>query len=143
MMRPPVKSPDARQKFRERKWFDQVVVRSSIETADPIVYRSPRRQNQHRRSKTATPHLAQSLKAALPGQHHIEQNKIKSAAAKLPDSRFPRICEGYFISVAFQTLRNSAGKLSLVFDDENSKSILGADFACCAHSSNFNSATTS
>src|SRR5262249_31162546 len=47
--------PQPREELVEREWLHEVVVRASVQPADPVLYRVPRGHHQHRSPPAGTP----------------------------------------------------------------------------------------
>jgi hypothetical protein len=132
-MRPSMQCADAREKFRESKGLDQVIVGAGVEAAHAVIHGAPRSEDQDWGSETAPAHFKKSLKTSLPRQHDIQENQVESRVAQLPDSRLSGICERHLVSVSFQSFGDCTGQLTLVFYDQDSQDVLGFS-ARCTHS---------
>src|SRR5204862_5808218 len=69
--------PNARQKFRQGKWLDEVVIGAQIHAQDTIIHTVARSENEHRRFDVTLPERLQDFESAASRQHQVEHNKVE------------------------------------------------------------------
>jgi hypothetical protein len=82
---------DAGEQLREREGFHEVVVRTAVEPEHPVLDRVPGRQDEHRRTESASPQRRQDIDTVATGKHQVEHDEIECLGV---DTKGIRLLDG-------------------------------------------------
>src|SRR5437773_494044 len=108
------------EQFRKRERLYQVIVRTQLESFHPVAHTLAGGKKKNGRANPVTPQFRDYLPAVLVWQHDIDDEKVGSGRARESQTGFaiPRKIDS---EAGFaQTLGQKGGRLSFVFDHENS-----------------------
>ena len=110
---------EARQQLGESEWFNQIVVRASLQPLHPVANTAQRRQEQDRRLGSSGPERADQAKAVQARQHPVHHQHVVSAVY---GHHQPVLAIGGMIgdmAVLAQATHDVGGGLHIVFDHQH------------------------
>jgi hypothetical protein len=82
---------DARGKFREGKWFDQVIIGAGVQTYDAVLHGVLRREYQDRDTDPSLSQSREHFDPAPAREHDIQNYQIKLLRVCQEESVFARV----------------------------------------------------
>src|SRR6266481_1756959 len=120
---------DARQQFREGKWFDQVIVATGAQSTHPIIDLTKRADNQRGRDDPGFPQASDDRKSIDARKHAVDGHHGIRGRTPAAQSVIAVVREINPIAVRRQEIRKLRGCLRVVFNDENAALSLRHDLA--------------
>jgi hypothetical protein len=126
----------AREQFRKRERFDQVIVCAQLESFHTVSHTVASRKKKNRRANPIAPEFRDHFPAVLMWQHDIDDKKIKFARTRMLQADFA-IERKVDCKTGFaQSLGQESRSFLFVFDNENphcrkSDLFRAANLYCC------------
>ena len=116
--RPARQRPDAGQQLAKCERLGEIVVRTNIQSGDPVIHRIARREHQDRRRHAAGAQLAAEVEARPTGQHHVEHDDTEVGIA----SAMAGVGQGggaaHLIAMLAEADRDHFGEFGVVFHEQ-------------------------
>ena len=122
--RPPQQSPAAGEEFLHLEGLDDVVVGAGVETGDPLVERTTRRGDDHRRRKPGRPAPPQPIDAVAVGQAEIEDDDVETGDVERRGGGLEITDRVRREAAAPEAVDDEAGEPSIVLDHQCSHAFL-------------------
>src|SRR5882762_11939141 len=111
--------PDARQEFREREGFNEVVISAAIESSHALLDCIASGQDENRGLQSAFSQCGQHLEPVAAWKHEIQNDEVEFLGIHEEEPFFSGGCDNDLVFLTLQSLSQRTSHLRFVFNHED------------------------